>query len=83
MERREFIKLCAASAAAGVGPAGAVTNATPHFYARVKLVDEAGVPLRAAGIPAHRNLIFLYPYAATPRLASCSISGDRSAPRLD
>ncbi|HLE67219.1 MAG TPA: (2Fe-2S)-binding protein [Burkholderiales bacterium] len=66
MERREFIKLCAASAAAGVGPAGAVTNATPHFYARVKLVDEAGVPLRAAGIPAHRNLIFLYPYATTP-----------------
>lgn len=66
MERRKFIKLCAASAAAGVAPAGAATNATPHFYARVKLVDESGTSLLAAGIPAHRNLIFHYPYATTP-----------------
>ena len=66
MERREFIKLCAASAAAGVAPAGAATDATPHFYGRAKLVDAEGVPLHAAGIPAHRNLIFRYPYETTP-----------------
>jgi len=35
-------------------------------YARAKLVDEKGAPLRASSIPANRNLIFHYPYTATP-----------------
>jgi arsenite oxidase small subunit len=65
MERRGFIKLCAASAAAiGVPALGA--DARVQLYSRARLVDEKGQPLRAATIPVNRNLIFHYPFAATP-----------------
>ncbi|HEX7219659.1 MAG TPA: twin-arginine translocation signal domain-containing protein [Burkholderiales bacterium] len=65
MERRDFIKFCAASAAAlGAPEVGA--DARVHLYSRARLVDEKGAPLRAAAIPANRNFIFHYPYAATP-----------------
>ncbi len=63
MERRDFIRFCAASALAA--PAVAA-DAQPRFYARAKLVDAQGAPLRAAAIPANANLIFHYPFAATP-----------------
>lgn len=67
MKRREFVRFCAASAAsASAAPLFAAAGARPSFYARVKLVDEHGAALRAAAIPAHRNLIFHYPYAGTP-----------------
>lgn len=65
MQRREFIKLCAATAAAAGAPAVAA-DARPQWYPRARLVGEDGAPLRARGIPANRNLIFHYPYAATP-----------------
>ena len=65
MRRREFIQYCAAAAAAAGSPALAA-DARPRFYGRVTLVDEGGAPLRAGAIPAHRNLIFHYPYASTP-----------------
>ena len=65
MERREFMKFCVASAAASGTPALAA-DAQPHYYSRAKLVDESGAPLRSRAIPAERNLIFHYPYAATP-----------------
>lgn len=65
MERRDFVKLCAASAAALAAPA-AQADARPRFYARARLIDEDGKPLRASAIPVQRNLIFNYPYAATP-----------------
>ena len=65
MERRDFIKFCAASAAAlGAREVGA--DARVNLYSRARLVDEKGAPLRAAAIPANRNFIFHYPYAATP-----------------
>jgi Rieske Fe-S protein len=65
MERRDFIKFCAASAAAlGAREVGA--DARVHLYARARLVDAKGAPLRASAIPANRNFIFHYPYAATP-----------------
>ena len=65
MERRDFLKLCAAAATASPAlPASA--DAEPRRYARVKLVDSGGSPLRAATLPVHRNLIFHYPYATTP-----------------
>jgi Rieske Fe-S protein len=65
MERRDFIKFCAASAAAlGAREVGA--DARVHLYSRARLVDEKGAPLRATAIPANRNFIFHYPYAATP-----------------
>ena len=63
MERRAFIKFCAASAVAS--PAVAA-DARPRLYSRAKLVDEKGAPVRAKAIPANQNLIFHYPFAATP-----------------
>ena len=66
MERRHFLRICAASAAAGSTPALAAPDATPRFYARVQLVDERGARLRAATLPERRNLLFHYPYATTP-----------------
>jgi len=68
MERRDFLRFCAASAAATAanGSAALAADARPQFYDKVKLVDAGGAPLRAKGIPAHRNLIFHYPYASTP-----------------
>ena len=65
MERRDFLKLCAAGAATAGAPAIAA-DARPHLYTRTLLVDEKGAPLRAGRVPAERNLIFHYPYAATP-----------------
>jgi len=65
MERRGFIKFCAASAAA-IGAPAVGADARVQFYSRARLVDEKGQPLRAAAIPVNRNLIFHYPFAATP-----------------
>jgi len=68
VERRDFLKACTAGAAAAGGFAGAslAADARAQFYQRVRLVDAKGAPLRAKVIPADRNLIFHYPYAATP-----------------
>jgi arsenite oxidase small subunit len=64
MERRDFIRICAAAAAAV--PAFAAANASPQLYSRVRLVDSGGRPLRASEVPERRNLIFHYPYESTP-----------------
>lgn len=63
MQRRDFLKVCAGSVLAA--PAIAA-DAKPHFYEKAKLVDPSGKPLRAAAVPANTNLIFHYPFAATP-----------------
>ena len=65
MERREFVQFCIAAAASAGSPAVAA-DAEPRRYARSRLVDAHGAPLHAADVPANRNLIFHYPYAATP-----------------
>jgi arsenite oxidase small subunit len=65
MERRDFMKYCAASAAATGMPAPAA-DARPQLYGRVQLVDEKGRPVLAKAVPANRNLIFHYPYESTP-----------------
>jgi len=65
MQRRAFIKLCAASAAVS-SRALAAADASPRLYERARLVDEDGAPLRASAVPANRNLVFDYPYVATP-----------------
>ena len=69
MERRDFLKLCAASAAAASSAPGSLAiaaDARPQLYTRARLVDAKGRPLQAKAIPANRNLIFHYPYASTP-----------------
>ena len=65
MERRDFIKLCAAGAAAAGAPALAA-DARPQLYTRTLLLDDKGAPLRASQVPVERNLIFHYPFAGTP-----------------
>jgi Rieske Fe-S protein len=65
MERRDFLKLCAVGAAAAGAPARAA-DARPRLYGRTLLLDEKGLPLRAGRVPVERNLIFHYPFAATP-----------------
>src|SRR3982074_1571406 len=66
MERRDFLKACAAGAAAIGGTPGLAADARPHLYQRAVLVDGKGEALRTKAIPANRNLIFHYPYASTP-----------------
>ncbi len=66
MERREFIKLCAAAGTLGANPVFAAAGLKPRFYARVQLVDESRRPLRAPSLAVNHNYIFHYPYAATP-----------------
>jgi len=68
MERREFLKVCTAGAAAAGGFAapGLAADTRAHLYQRAVLVDGKDQPLRAKAIPANRNLIFHYPYASTP-----------------
>ena len=63
MERRDFLKFCAA---ASVASPAIAADARPKLYQRVVLVDEKGAPLRARAVPANQNLIFHYPFAATP-----------------
>ena len=65
MQRRDFIKYCAASAAA-TGTPGLAADATPNLYGRATLVSASGAALKAGAVPAGRNLIFHYPFAATP-----------------
>jgi len=65
MQRRDFIKFCAASGAAAGAPALAA-DATPSYYGRARLVDGGGKALKAASLPVDRNLIFHYPFATTP-----------------
>jgi Rieske Fe-S protein len=67
MERREFVAFCLASAASTTSATSAVAaDAQPRRYSRARLVDANGAPLVGSAIPANRNLIFHYPYAATP-----------------
>jgi len=65
MQRRNFVFACAASALAASLPATA-TDASPRLYARARLVDPAGRPLRARALAVNRNFIFHYPFAGTP-----------------
>ena len=66
MERREFIKACAATCALGAPGDLPAENLRPRFYARAQLTDERGQPLRAASLVSGRNYIFHYPFEATP-----------------
>lgn len=66
MQRRDFIKACAAGAAVGANDLFAAKDLKPHFYARAQLVDGSGQPLRVASLAARRNYIFHYPYESTP-----------------
>ena len=80
MKRRDFVQLCAASAAGAALPdASQAATLTARKYARTKLTDEKGQPLRIASLAAGTTYVFDYPFAATPafllRLGSPVASG--------
>jgi len=68
MDRRSFIKVCGASAAAIAAGAHTqlVYSGTAKDFARVKLVDENGQPLKASSLSQTEAYVFGYPYAGTP-----------------
>jgi len=66
MKRRTFIQVCAAAAGAASVTAFPARDAHARRYARTRLDDIDGRPLRSAGLPVDRTLVFHYPYAATP-----------------
>ena len=66
MQRRDFIKVCAAGAAVRANDLLAAKDLKPRFYARTLLTDESGQPLRAARLVSGRNYIFHYPFESTP-----------------
>jgi arsenite oxidase small subunit len=66
MERRDFIKLCAATCAMSAHEALAAKDLRPRLYSRAQLVDERGQPLKASYLVAGENYIFHYPFEGTP-----------------
>jgi Rieske Fe-S protein len=66
MRRRQFIRLCAATAAITAQPKLDAADLKPRFYHRVQLVDERRRPLKAAGLAVGENYLFHYPFEGTP-----------------
>src|SRR6185369_7516337 len=66
MERREFLKACAATCALAAPDVLSAQDLKPRFYSRTQLLNEVGRPLRAADLVVDRNYIFHYPFEATP-----------------
>ena len=67
MDRRDFIKVCSASAVAvAAGAQSRLVYSDAKEYAKVKLVDENGQPLKAASLSQKEAYVFNYPFAGTP-----------------
>jgi len=67
MNRRDFVHVCAASAAGATLPeANAASNLSARMYHRAKLVDDRGSPIRPASLTKGATYVFDYPYSATP-----------------
>ena len=73
MERRQFIRVCTASAAsiaavpdtsAATAPASIGLRAKP--YPRSKLVSAGGGALKASQLKVNKNYLFFYPFLGTP-----------------
>jgi arsenite oxidase small subunit len=69
MERRRFLTTCAVLSGAGfLAGDGARADAPPRWYARTRLTDIHGRPIRVHDLAADTNYVFQYPFAATPCL---------------
>jgi len=67
MERRDFVKVCAAAAGASALPeAGHAAGLSARLYKRATLVDDKGAPIRIGNLKVGRNYVFDYPYSSTP-----------------
>src|SRR5690349_16935379 len=65
MERRAFLGACAALSGAALSSASQA-GVPPRLYARARLIDVHGAPIRASTLARSTNYIFQYPFAATP-----------------
>ena len=69
MERRQFLTTCAVLSGAGfLASDAARADTPPRWYARTRLTDIHGRPIRARDLAADTNYVFQYPFAATPCL---------------
>jgi Rieske Fe-S protein len=67
MKRRAFLGSCSLlTAIAPLAYAQAGASSEVRTYARTRLVDIHGAPIRYAAIEGETNYVFQYPYAATP-----------------
>ena len=67
MDRRNFIRLCSSGAGMALsGEAALGATYTAKRYARARLLDASGKPLRAVQVSARRNYVFFYPFLGTP-----------------
>jgi arsenite oxidase small subunit len=68
MDRRDFMKICSAGAVAvAAGSRSPMVYSGPaKDFAKVKLVDENGQPLKAASLGQKEAYVFNYPYAGIP-----------------
>ena len=67
MERRDFVKLCAAASAGATLPAPAdAATLKARLYKRARLVDARGEPFKAESLKVGVNYVFDYPFASTP-----------------
>jgi arsenite oxidase small subunit len=67
MDRRNFIKVCSVSAAAiAAGVQSRLVYSDVKDFAKVKLVDASGQPLKASSLSKEEAYIFMYPYISTP-----------------
>jgi len=66
MQRRDFIKACAASCALSAHEGFAAKDLQPRFYSRARLVDSSGASVKTAQLEVGKNYIFHYPFEGTP-----------------
>ena len=66
MKRRDFVQVCAASAAGAALPDAQPANLSVRTYRRAKLVDERRQPVRPADLNIGMTYVFDYPYSSTP-----------------
>jgi len=67
MQRRQFVKLCGSALTLAASSAlSRPVNASVAPYARAKLVDKNGRPIKTADLKVGVNYLFHYPFAGTP-----------------
>ena len=80
MKRRDFVQMCAATAAGATLPVAAdAATLTARMYRRARLVDDKRQPIRTGALAVGTNYVFDYPYSSTPcfllRLAQPTAGG--------
>ena len=67
MKRRQFLGSCSLLAGiASLAQAQAGASGEVRAYARTRLVDIHGTPIRQSALAGETNYVFQYPFAATP-----------------